>query len=183
MEIKSLKNISYRIYGFFFALLCFSLSSMVLFTQDNDLHKAIGKEVPNIEMTNFTLYMLTPQYCQAISEGTLAMRFENREELYELFIHQVNNKLNEYLYAPYVLSKNRIYTFSQGADYLRLDGLSFWSKWGVYDYNKRIFQGKEDFILQNNTTQATGQNIFYDSVLGEVKADTFKADILLGEKL
>ncbi len=111
------------------------------------------------------------------------MRFENREELYELFIHQTNNKLNEYLYAPYVLSQNRIYTFSQGADYLRLDGLSFWSKWGVYDYNKRIFQGKEDFILRNNTTTATGQNIFYDSVTEEVKADTFKADIIIGNKL
>lgn len=177
-----MKNISYRIYGFFFALLAFSLSSIVLFTQDNDMHKEIGKEVPNIEMTNFTLYMLNAQYCQAISEGTLAMRFENREELYELFAHQISNNLNEYIYAPFVLSKNRIYTFTQGADYLRLDGLYFWSKWGVYDYQKRVFSGKEDFILHNDTTKATGENIYYDALAGEVKADTLKADITLGEK-
>ena len=119
MGIKSLKNISYRIYAFFITLLCFSLSSIIFFTQDNEIHAAIGKEVP------YT------QHTQAVSSGTKALRYESHEEIYDLFINQVNQTLHEYMYAPFVHSQNRIYTFSQGVNYLRLDGLNFWSNWEV----------------------------------------------------
>ncbi len=182
MEIKNLKNISYRIYAFFIALLCFSLSSIVFFTQDNELHKSIGKEVPNIEITDFTLYRSNLAYTQAIVFGKQALRFEEHEELYEVFINQLNNTLNEYMYAPYVYSKNQIYTFSQGVDYLRVDGLGFWSKMGVYDYNKRIFNGKDDFILYDKSTQSRGQNIYYDMPGGKIKADSIKIDMAMGSK-
>ncbi len=182
MEIKSLKNISYRIYAFFIALLGFSLSSIVFFTSNNELYVNIGKEVPNIEISDFTLYLLNAQYTQAISQGRKALRFEDHEEIYDIFVNQINNKLNEYMYAPFVLSKDNLYTFSQGADYLRVDGLSFWSKWGVYDYHKRIFKGKGDFVLENHTTRATGKNIYYNMFKGDLRADSIKADIAMGER-
>lgn len=177
-----MKNISYRIYAFFIALLVASLASIVFFTQENATHKAIGKEVPNIEISNFTLYMLDTQYCRAISEGVRALRFENHEEIYDIFVNQINNKLNEYIYAPFVLSKNGLYTFSQGANYLRIDGLSFWSKWGVYDYQSRIFKGRGDFVFANENTQATGQNIYYDTLKGDMRADSVIADMAMGGK-
>ncbi|MCX2717220.1 hypothetical protein OQH61_05660 [Helicobacter sp. MIT 21-1697] len=177
-----MKNISYRIYAFFIVLLGFSLSSIIFFTSDNALYANIGKEVPNIEISDFTLYLLNAQYTQAISQGSKALRFEDHEEIYDIFVNQINNKLNEYMYAPFVLSKNKLYTFSQGADYLRIDGLSFWSKWGIYNYQKRIFKGKGDFILQNSTTKATGKNIYYDMFKGDLRADSIKADIAMGER-
>ncbi|WP_295698043.1 hypothetical protein [uncultured Helicobacter sp.] len=177
-----MKNISYRIYTFFIALLCFSLGSIVFFTQDNELHKAIGKEIPNIEINNFTLYLINPQYTQAISWGTRALRFEEHEEIYELFMNQLNNNFNEYIYAPFVYSKNHIYTFSQGVDYLRLDGLYFWSKWATYHYATRIFRGRGDFILHNSTTQAIGQNIYYNILQHTIKADSIRANITMEGK-
>lgn len=179
MGIKALKNISYRIYGFFFALLCFSLSSLVLFTQDSSLHKAIGKEVPNIEMSDFTLYVINMSYCQIISNGLKAMRYEDREEIYDLHIHQVSNHLNEHIFAPKVISKNHFYTFSQVAEYTRTDGLKFSSK-GIYDYRNHIFQGNGDFSLSNPTTQANGVNIRYDGKNGTIKAEVINATINLG---
>jgi len=179
MEKKVLKNISYRIYAFFLSLLLFSLSSLVFFTQDNSLHEAIGKEIPNIEINDFTLYIITMQYVQVISNGLKAMRYEDREEIYDLHIKQISNNLNEYMFAPFVLSKNQLYTFSQGADYVRDDGLRFWSK-GVYDYKNHIFQGKGEFTLSNASTQANGLNINYDGKNGSIKAQTINAQMLLG---
>ncbi len=182
MGIKSLKNISYRIYIFFIALLLFSLSSVVFFTRDNEIHAAIGKEVPNIEMTGFELYIINSQYTQAISSGAKALRFESHEEIYELFINQVNNAFNEYMYAPFVHSKNRIYTFSQGVHYLRLDGLNFWSKWGNYNYITGIFTGKGDFTLNNTNTKAKGMNLYYDARQDNISADSIKINMTLGDK-
>ncbi|MCH5312870.1 MAG: hypothetical protein J1E28_00505 [Helicobacter sp.] len=182
MGIKNLKNISYRIYAFFIALLCFSLSSIIFFTRDSEIHAAIGTEVPNIEMTHFTLYIINPKQTQAISSGTKALRFESHEEIYELFINQANNTFSEYMYAPFVYSKDKIYTFSQGVNYLRLDGLNFWSKWGNYNYNTRIFTGKGDFTLSNAATQAKGQNLYYNSLQDVIKADSIHIDMKLGSK-
>ena len=180
MGIKSLKNISYRIYAFFITFLCFSLSSIIFFTQDNEIHAAIGKEVPNIEITNFMLYVTNSQHTQAVSSGTKALRYESHEEIYDLFINQVNQTLHEYMYAPFVHSQNRIYTFSQGVNYLRLDGLNFWSKWGSYNYNTRIFTGKGDFTLDNASTHAIGKNLYYNALQDIFKADSIK--VILGGK-
>lgn len=177
-----MKNISYRIYVFFLLLFCFSLSSIILFTQDSEIHRHIGKEIPNIEITNFTLYLSDKETTKSISWGLKALRFEEHEEIYEFFINQINNTMNEYMYAPFVHSKHKIYTFSQGVDYLRLDGLNFWSKWGKYDYNKRVFSGNGDFILHNNTTKAVGQNIYYDMLKNTLKADNIKLDMVMKDK-
>lgn len=184
MEI-SLKNISYSVYAFFIALFLVSVGSIAFFTQDYTLRESIGTEVPNIEINNFTMYLINPQYTQAISLGQKAMRFEDHEEMYDIFINQVNTAsqaLNEYMYAPFVYSKNQSYTFSQGVDYLRLDGLNFWSKMGVYDYNTRIFQGSGDFILRNYHNTIKGQNIYYASKEDKIKADSIMAELVVGGK-
>lgn len=178
MGIKSLKNIIYRVYVFFFGLLALSLLSLVFFTSDEEIHQNIGKEVPNIEINDFTLYLINPQYFQSFSYGAKAMRYNDHEEIRDIFIEQYNpQSVNEFIYAPFVVNKGGQYTFSQGANYLREDGLHFWSEWGTYNYKSRIFQGKGNFHLISNTTDTKGVNIFYNAFSNEIRADNIKVDI------
>lgn len=180
MGTKSLKNILYRIYGFFFALLALSLSSVIFLTSDDTLHKNIGVEIPNIEIHGFTLYTINPQQTQTITDGYKALRFSDHEELFDVLVNQLNkDNLHEYLSSSFVISKDRIYTFPQGVDYLRLDGLSFWSQKGIYEYQKHIFSGKGNFILRNTNTNASGLNIYYNGTQEIIQADSMKADISL----
>ncbi|TLD79806.1 hypothetical protein LS68_009425 [Helicobacter sp. MIT 05-5293] len=176
-----MKNIIHRVYAFFFSLLALSLLSIIFFTSNEEIHQNIGKEVPNIEINDFTLYLINSQYFQSFSYGAKAMRYNDHEEIYDLFVEQYNpQSANEFIYAPFVVNKEGRYTFSQGANYLREDGLHFWSEDGTYDYNNRIFQGKGAFHLINNTADTKGINIFYNAFSNEVRADNIKADIQIG---
>ena len=176
MEIKSLKSISYRIYAFFIGLLGLSLLSIVFFTSNYAPRQDIGTEVPNIGISDFTLYLMSLSYLQAVSSGYKAMRYNDYEEIYELHFHQYNpQNANEYIYSPFVVSKNSLYTFPQGADYIREDSVYFWSAQGVYDYKKRIFEGKGDFKMTNQSNRINGQNIYYNAFDEHIRADSIKA--------
>lgn len=182
MESRVLKNISYRIYLFLFALFIFGSSSTLFFNNNNTMYHAIGKEVPNIEIHNFTLYLINDHFVQAISEGREALRYENREEFYDVSIDQVNQSVGEYLTAPFAMSEYNRYIFPRGVDYVRSDGLSFWSESGSYEYKIRVFTGKGAFKMNNETTDAIGRNIYYDGLNGLIKADVMNAKIALGSK-
>ena len=127
-------------------------------------------------MHDFTLYVLQNEITQAVAYGDRALRFESYEEVYDVNLRQINNKRNEDLSTSQMISKNGLYTFPQGVNYARpSDKMEFWSKWGSYDYNKRIFQGRGDFTLTQNATQAKGQDIYYNALKDELKAQSINA--------
>lgn len=172
-----MKNISYKIYAFFVALLLISVLSVWFFNSSSHTQHKIGTEVPNIEISNFTLYMLNEVACESIIEGERALRFAAHEELYDVMLRQISNDFIEHISAPFVLSKDKIYTFSQGANYTRADGLSFRTNMGEYHYNKRIFNGKNGFVLSNDTIEAVGSEIYYDLNNAILRATDISADI------
>lgn len=182
MESLVLKNISYRIYFFLFALFIFGSSSTLFFTNNGEIHGAIGKEVPNIEMHDFTLYLINDRYVQVIAEGEEVFRYEDREEFRNVLLKQLNRNMQEQLKAPIFISQNNLYTFPRSVTYTRSDGLTFWSDVGSYDYKSRVFQGEGEFTMDNTVMSTYGYNIYYDEINAILKADKINADIMLGVK-
>lgn len=175
-----LQNISRSVYGFFIILLLASLSAVVLFRDDEERIKDIGREIPNIEITNFDFSLLQLDTFALHAKGEKLFRFAQYDEAFNFYGYQPDsqNKLQE-VYAPYVKAQEKFYYFSQGLQYTSENGLRLWSEDGVYDYKNALLRGRGIFTLKNAGTDLQGQDLVFNHRTGMVSGANLEGTILL----
>lgn len=178
---RHLSSILFKVYLFFFGLLVVSLLSILLFHDEQPTHKEIGTEVPNIEINNFMLSVMSEEALQMQGNGSRALRYSDKEVIYNLHINQKNKDILEYMSAHEAINKNNTYFFPQGVEYNNTQGIYFWSESGVYDARARVFSGQGKFNLKNNDMQGNGVQISYDALKNAITAHTIQANINMGK--
>ena len=175
------QNISRSVYGFFIGLLLISLSAIVVFRDDEERIKDIGREIPNIEITQFDFSLLQLDTFALKASGEKLFRFSEYNEAFNFYGYQPDSKnAIQEVYAPYVKAQNDFYHFPQSLQYIGGEGLKFWSEGGVYDYKKAVFKGEGVFTLQNtNGTDLKGRNLVFNQRLNVVSGTDLEGTITL----
>ena len=177
----NLQNISYSVYGFFIALLLASLSTIVIFRDDEERVKDIGREIANIEITQFDFSLLNLDSFALKASGEKLLRFSEYDEAFNFYGYEPDSKnAIQEVYAPYVKAQNDFYHFTQSLRYVSGDGLRLWSEAGVYDYKASEFNGRGVFTLQDaRGMDLKGRNLVFKQHLGIVSGKELEGSILL----
>lgn len=176
------KNISFSIYAFFIGLLLLSVGSILFFEQDKSAYKDIGTNIPSIEIGDFKFFLLTTDPLSLVANGSRILRYNTYDEGYEVFAYQLDSQgRKEEYYAPYLKAIKDKYYAPQSIRFIREDGLVLWSEKGVYDYQKRIFDGEGQFFLTQDETDLQGLNIHFDQNKEYLQGESLDGFIQLAE--
>jgi len=166
---------------FFLLLFLFSIALLV-FLKPQSYANISEKNVPQLEIEDFTLYEINTNGVQSVVSGTIGWQYETHYEVQKAHFVQNKNKLGEHIYADKgVFEKDTAY-LDDNVRYFRDDGLSFESDHAVYNTKQEQLNVPEKFVLTQNKNVIYGSDLHYNSQTGWMRANKIDANYFIEEK-
>lgn len=173
--MKHLLTIGNSITVFFSILLTSSILLIIFFNVDNGKVYYSDKQFPKIEINDFTLYQIDNKNLILQLNAVNAKQYDMFEEFSHIIMKRyVNNEIDT-ISAPNAIKKGNILFFNDGLGYDR-GGYIFHTQEGVYSIDDGILKGNKSFSIKNEYQNILGNNIYYDSKKGLIKAYDIKAE-------
>ena len=135
-------------------------------------------DIAKIDVKNFTLHQMKKDIIDTMIVGKEATQFRDYEIFKEISVSRsLENGEFETILGQLVHRKDNIYSFYNGVDYRRSDGLKFYSQSGVFNVPKELFTGKGNFMLENMQGIIKGKNIVYDKKNAMIFAKDIRSKI------
>lgn len=170
-----------KITHFFIFLFLFSLSLFV-FLKPESYMQSSTMNVPQLEISDFTLYELDTSGVKSIVNGTTGRQYTAHYEVQNVHYIENENKLGEHLYADNGIFKGDIAYLNDNVRYFREDGLSFESDYAVYNTNKEHLFVPSKFVLTQNENVIYGKDLNYYSVTGKINAKNINANYYIEDE-
>lgn len=140
-------------------------------------------DIAKIEVKGFKMYQIKKDITDAIIMGEQGTQYKDHESFNNVSISRSLEKgLFEDLAAKHIIRKQDVYSFDNGVDYKRSDGISFFSAKGVLNAKTEVFHGKGDFLLRDSQGVVRGRDIVFDKKNEKLLAQNIRAKIHLEEK-
>jgi hypothetical protein len=133
------------------------------------------KEIPQIELSYFTLYEISQKGIDHILEGNEGKKFETRYVITSAKFSDNTKTLFHSIRSDHADYQNDMLTLNGNVHYARQDGLEFRSKEGTYSTKDSLIQTKGSFVITQNANRIDGTTLNYDT-----KKDTVSADRVCG---
>ena len=170
-----------RITHFFTLLFLFSVS-MFVFLKPQAYIKSDQKEVPELEIEDFTVYKLDEAGVESVLSGTSGDQYETHMNVEHAHYIQNKNKFGENLYADRGRFEKEIAYLDENVRYYREDGLSFESEHAVYNTKKEYLYVADNFTLTQNENIIYGKELHYYSKTGKSRAQKIEANYYYEDK-
>jgi len=121
-----------------------------------------GRDIPILEIRDFTMYELTPQKLIDISSGKRAVRYKERYELFDFIFTDNSNKEILSISAERGLYKADTLTLHGDVLYTRSDGLDFTTQQLFYNRKKGTLLSSVPYTAHLGKSVLHGSYLFYD---------------------
>lgn len=128
------------------------------------------KEMPSIELKEFTLYEFDTTKLVDLASGSKALRYENRYELYDFVFNDNTDSMLVTLSADFGEYKNDIITLSGHVLYTTSDDMEFKTEHVLYDRYKGFAKTTLPYEARMGQNRVTGNYLYYD-----IKNDIIKS--------
>jgi hypothetical protein len=159
---------------FFLLLIALLMGMFTYFSPDYTMLDK-NKDIPQIELSHFTLYEISPKKIDHILEGEEGKKFETRYVVTSAKFSDNTKTMFHSLRANHVEYQNDLLTLNGDVRYVRQDGLEFRSKEGTYNTKESLIQTKGSFVITKNAHRIDGTTLNYNT-----KKDTVSADRVCG---
>lgn len=157
--------------NFYFIYISVGLAMIYLFFHPMKLQKLDNSEVPQLELTNFTMYDLNQDGLKSIFGGTKGYRYINRYEVFDINYTDNSKELISNITSNFGIYKNHLVSMSGDLVYTRADGLTYKSDDGNYNQKTGVLRTVGKYISYRNNDRITGENLMYDSKIGYSTSD------------
>lgn len=155
----------------FFLLLLGFLIGMFSYFSPNGKAPEDNREIPKIELTNFTLYEISPKKIDHILEGKEGKKFEEYYVITSAKFSDNTKKLFQSIRSDYAEYRDNVVKVDGNVHYVREDGLEFRSKEGMYNTKESLIQTKGSFIITQHMNRIDGTALNYNTELDTVSAN------------
>ncbi len=169
---------------FFLAIGAILLAILLFFkpTKVQDLPHS-NKEVPALELHNFTLYELDQNGLKDIMKGKKGYRFSKRLEIADINYTDSTHTLRNNLLADYGVYNNvDLITLKGNVRYHREDGMRFVTNKAIVNQKKETIDTRGPFTLYKQEDIVIGKDLYYDSKKGLSRAKDVTGLFELDEK-
>ncbi len=140
------------------------------------------KEVPLIELHNYTVYKFDTHSLVNILDGKIGKRFQNRYELTNfLFTDKIEHDIVS-ISAKHGVYKGNLGTFTDNVHYFRSDGLTFDSQKVLYNKKKHYIKSPVPYIAHFNGNILIGKSLYYDFEKKKIYSKYVNFDYNIEEK-
>ena len=166
---------------FYIILFLFSLSLFV-FLQPESYVKSEGEQVAQLEIEDFSVYEINTQGVKSVLSGTSGQQFTTHYQVENA--HYIENKkdFSEHLYSDVGRFEKDVAYLNNNVRFFREDGLSFESNDALYNTKKESLYVKDNFILTQNENIIYGNELHYDTVSGQLSAQSVDANYYLEDR-
>ena len=170
-----------RITHFFVLVFLFSIS-MFVFLKPQAYTKTDGKEVPTLEIEDFTVYELDQTGVQSVLSGTKGRQYKTHYDIKHAHYRQNKNAISENIYADKGRFEKDIAYLDDNVRYYREDGLSFESEHAVYNTKREYLYVASDFVSTKNENVVYGKELHYYAKTGKSRAQKIVATYYYEDK-
>ena len=171
--------------NYFFIIIALILASILLFFKPIALKKSLheGKEVPALELHDFTLYEVGLGGLKDIMIGKDGFRYADRLEVNDINYTDSSRKLQNNLLADFGVYDNKeLITLKGNVRYYREDGMHFKANKTIIDQKKETMHTVGSFTLSKASDNVVGENLFYDTKKSQSRAKDVTAYFTLPEE-
>ncbi|HIP03206.1 MAG TPA: LPS export ABC transporter periplasmic protein LptC [Campylobacterales bacterium] len=126
------------------------------------------KDVPLFELTDFTMYELTPNGLETIMLGSRGVRYSDRYVVKDMDYTDNSKKYIANIVADLGIYKNEIVTVTGHVVYRREDGLTFKSQKATYNKKTADVISDTNYIAYLNDNVVTGDFIKYNNITKKI---------------
>lgn len=159
----------------FFLLLAGLLMGMYSYFAPNYADTAKKEEIPQIELSNFTLYEISQKGIDHILEGKEGKKFDQSYVITSAKFSDNTKHLFHSILSDNADYQNDILQLNGHVHYVREDGLEFRSDEGTYNSKDSLIQTQGAFVITQNSNRVDGTSLHYDT-----KQDTVSANRVCG---
>lgn len=168
--------------NYFFIFIGLVLLLVLTYFRPMQIQTEITEEVAQLELLDFTLHELDQQGLRNVLSGSKGNRFVDR-----YVIEDVNYTDNTKLYVENMRSDTGVYkgnvvTLEGNVRYHRQDGIYFNSDKATFDQNHSVARTQGPFVLTKEADSVRGENLFYNSDSGKIKAQNVTGVYMINEK-
>lgn len=129
------------------------------------------KDIPQIELTDFTLYEISSKGIDHILEGKEGKKFDDHYVITSAKFSDNTKNLFQTIRSDHADYRNDIIALNGHVHYLRDDGLEFHSAEGSYNSKTSLVQTIGSFVINKNTSSIDGTSLHYNTAQDTVSAD------------
>ncbi|WP_295053647.1 LPS export ABC transporter periplasmic protein LptC [Sulfuricurvum sp.] len=155
----------------FFVLILGLLIGMYGYFSPDDRAAQDNREIPKIELTDFTLYEISHKRIDHILEGKEGKKFDEYYVITSAKFSDNTKNLFQTIRSDNADYRNNIIKVDGNVHYVREDGLEFRSHEGTYDSKASLIRTKGAFVITQNANHVEGTALNYNTEHDTVSAD------------
>jgi LPS export ABC transporter protein LptC len=130
-----------------------------------------SREIPKIELSNFTLYEVSKKGIDHILEGKEGKKFEEYYTVTSAKFSDNTQPLLQSIRSNYAEYRNDVINLNENVHFVREDGLEFRSNEGKYETKKSLVYVNDSFVITQNSNRIDGNNLIYNNKYDTVSAE------------
>lgn len=168
--------------NYFFLFVGAVLLFVLLYFRPMQIQTEITEEVAQLELFDFTLHELDPQGLRNVLGGSKGNRFSDRYVIEDVNYTDNTKKYVENMRSDIGVYKGNVVTLEGNVRYHRQDGIYFRSNRATFDQNHSVARTQGAFVLTKGDDSVRGENLFYNSDSGTIKAQNVTGVYMINEK-
>ncbi|MFY9141380.1 LPS export ABC transporter periplasmic protein LptC [Sulfuricurvum sp.] len=163
----------------FFVLILGLLLGMYGYFAPNYVPQQEKREIPKIQLMDFTLYEISNKGIDHILEGKEGKKFDERYTVTSGKFSDNTKSLFQSIRSDNVVYQYDILNLTGNVYYSRADGLEFHSDEGTYDTNNSVIQTQGSFVITQNANRIDGEKLNYHTGQKTVTANQVRGSYQL----
>jgi LPS export ABC transporter protein LptC len=142
----------------------------------------VTQEVAQLELFDFVLHELDQQGLRNVLSGSEGKRFTDRYVIKDVNYTDNTKKYVENMRSDTGVYKGNVVTLEGNVRYHRKDGIYFNSEKATFDQNQSVARTHGKFVLTRVSDRVQGDDLYYNSDSGKIKAQNITAFYRINEK-
>jgi len=155
-------------------LFLFSIIAFSIFLVNIGIEEKVIKDdytnIPLITFDNSIMYDIDDKNIKQMVQSRQALNYKYRDELYDATIIKRDNNNSNSMSAELILKKGNIYKMYQNVNLTTTNNYQLITDFLVYNEKTKVAYNNVPFILNQNNSELTGDNLYYDGLKNIIKA-------------
>lgn len=166
----------------FFIFITAMLAAIYIFFSPMKISMNDQKNVPQLELSHFTIYDLDEKGLKSIFKGTSGLRYTNRYLVDDVNYTDDSKKDLVHITSAHGEFQDNLINLQGNVIYTRDDGLVFKSNEASYNQVTGVFKTDGKYISYKNNDKITGRKLNYNSKTKNATSENIVALYQLNEK-
>lgn len=154
----------------FFIIILTGLGMIYIFFKPLHIKKQKFVDVPQFELTSFTMYELDKEGLKTLMNGTKAIKYSNRYTINDINYTDNAKSYRANMIAKYGIYKNNVVKLNGNVIYKREDGLTFKTQKARYNRVSKVAITNTKYIMFMGKDKVTGTYLRYNTLTKNMKS-------------